>query len=462
MAAGRGARLDPLTRYKPKALLRILGMTVIERTLLTLKTVGVRDFVVVIGHLGEAIKEKLGTGERYGISIEYVTNPEWKRGNALSVQVAEKHVGEEFLLVMGDHLFEARMVEELLQHRSDLTLCVDSDPQHIDLGEATRVLIKRGQVASIGKGLERFNAVDTGLFLCRKKIFPSLKRCIREGSEEWAEFIGRFTGENRVETVDLPESSWTDIDTVIDLQRAEKVLLDPLTKPTDGVVSRHINRRISKKISSLLSRTEISPNQISVTSFLLGLFSGFLFSQGTNLSSIIAGVLAQAASVVDGCDGEVARLRFKDSSYGAWFDAVLDRYADAFIILGMTYGAWVSTGNPWILLVGSVALLGSYGISYSADRYEGAFGTKYHEKGFKIPMGRDVRLFIIMLGGLLNQAAYALLVVAVFANIEVARRLVTDGSNSDLPSSTRKGVYLLSGLSEGGCSAELEKNCLVP
>jgi len=425
LAAGRGERLDSWTRRMPKPLIPILGETIIGRILLTFRALGFRDFVVTVGYLGRMIQEELGTGEKYGVSIEYVNNPEWKGGNATSVLVAEKHLGEEFLLVMGDHLPESKMVEELLKHPNDLTLCVDSNPQNVNLQEATKVYVEGGRLTNIGKGLKQYNAVDTGLFLCREKIFPSLKRSIEEGHEEWTEYVRRFAGENRVETVDMPASTWIDIDTDDDLERAEAVLLDSLTKPTDGIVSRHINRKVSKKISSLLCRTEISPNQISFTAFLIGLLSGFLFSQGTGLSAILGGVLAETTSIIDGCDGEIARLRFKASSYGAWFDAVLDRYADAFITLGMTYGAWSSTGNPWALLIGSIALIGSYGISYSADRYEGAFREKYRETGFKIPMGRDVRLFIIMLGGLLNQIIPILLILAILANIEVARRLLT-------------------------------------
>lgn len=426
LAAGRGSRLDSWTCHTPKPLIPILGETIIGRTLLTLKALGLQEFVVVLGYRGNMIQNKLGTGEKYGVSIEYVYNPEWEKGNATSVLVAEKRLGKEFLLVMGDHIFESKMAEKLLEHPSDLTMCVDSDPQYVDLEEATRVLVEERQVTRIGKGLKRYNAVDTGLFLCREKIFPLLKRNIKEGYEEWTELVENFVAEDKVETVDLPRSTWMDIDTSDQLERAEVVLLGSLTKPTDGLVSKHINRRISRKISALISKTEISPNQISFTAFLLGLLSGLLFSQRTYLLSILGGVLAQTTSVIDGCDGEVARLRFKASSYGAWFDAVLDRYADAFIILGMTYGAWSSTGNQWALLIGSIALIGSYSISYSADRYEGAFREKYLETGFKIPMSRDVRLIIIMLGGLLNLPILTLVILGIFTNIEVARRLITN------------------------------------
>lgn len=426
LVAGRGVRLDSHTRHKPKALISILGLTLIERILLTLKVTGIRELIVVTGYLWAMIEKELGTGEKYGVSIEYAHNPDWEKGNAVSVLVVAKLVGEEFLLVIGDHLIEREMVEELLKCRGDLNLCVDSEPKNVDIEEATRVFVEDEKLVEIRKGLERFNTVDTGLFLCAKQIFPALRKCVLEGDEDWSEFVKCFAEKNRVETVDVPGALWVDIDTVDDVRRAKTVLLDSLTKPTDGVISKNINRRISKRISSVLSRTEISPNQISFIAFMLGMFSTLLFSHGTVFSSIFGGILAQATSVVDGCDGEVARLRFKASKYGAWFDAVLDRYADAFITLGMTYGTWVSTGNSWMMLLGFLALIGSYGISYSADRYEGAFREKYHGTGFRIPMGRDVRLFVIMMGGLLNQTTLALLVIAVFANIEVIRRLVTE------------------------------------
>ena len=87
-------------------------------------------------------------------------------------------------------------------------------------------------------------------------------------------------------------------------------------------------------------------------------------------------MLAQVASVVDGVDGDLARLKRATSAFGAFFDAVLDRYADAGIIAGMAVWAWRHESYPATGLVGLLALLGALMISYSAARAEASTGRR--------------------------------------------------------------------------------------
>ncbi|GAJ06237.1 unnamed protein product, partial [marine sediment metagenome] len=60
IAAGEGSRLGNLTKDKPKPLVRLLGLSLVERVILTAKEVGIDEFIIVVGYLGERIKEKLG------------------------------------------------------------------------------------------------------------------------------------------------------------------------------------------------------------------------------------------------------------------------------------------------------------------------------------------------------------------------------------------------------------------
>jgi len=80
LAAGDGGRLGNLTKNKPKPLIQLLGLSLIERVILTVKQVGVDEFVIVIGYLGDKIKEKLGDGNRYGVKITYIENEGWQKG----------------------------------------------------------------------------------------------------------------------------------------------------------------------------------------------------------------------------------------------------------------------------------------------------------------------------------------------------------------------------------------------
>ena len=66
----------------------------------------------------------------------------------------------------------------------------------------------------------------------------------------------------------------------------------------------------------------------------------------------IGGMLAQLASIVDGCDGEIARLKHSQSEFGGWFDAVLDRYADAVLLFGLMWHVFAATGTGLSVLAG--------------------------------------------------------------------------------------------------------------
>ncbi|MFQ6063273.1 MAG: NTP transferase domain-containing protein, partial [Methanosarcinales archaeon] len=97
IAAGRGSRLRPFTEDMPKGLIPLLGLCLLERIILSVKEVGIKDFVIVTGFKGEKIKDFLkvdSLGVRsesdYEYRIEYVDNPAWHRGNGVSVLAAEK------------------------------------------------------------------------------------------------------------------------------------------------------------------------------------------------------------------------------------------------------------------------------------------------------------------------------------------------------------------------------------
>ena len=135
------------------------------------------------------------------------------------------------------------------------------------------------------------------------------------------------------------------------------------------------------------------------------------------------------SSIIDGCDGEVARLKLKETLYGGWFDSVLDRYADAIIIFGLIYGYWTLNNDIMIWIIGFIAMIGSFLNSYTADRYDTIFKKKIINVNEiidvnEIRIGRDIRLFIIFIGVLSNQVFLTLAILAVITNFESVRRLV--------------------------------------
>ncbi len=180
-------------------------------------------------------------------------------------------------------------------------------------------------------------------------------------------------------------------------------------KSTDGPISRYINRRISTRITSLIVKHKIpvTPNQVSLISFLLGVLAGFLYL----VNAIIAGILVQISSIIDGVDGELARALNKTSKIGGFIDAILDRITDTAIIIGLTlYIHNLNIINPLhLILLSMLALSADIMVSYLHARGEASLGVHPLKVGSTPSIAsRDVRLFIIFLLSLLG-ALYPIL-----------------------------------------------------
>lgn len=425
LAAGKGERLGTIDR--PKALERLLGLSLVERAILSAKEAGIKEFCVAVGYRGEDVMAELGDGERLGVKIEYVENKRWDKGNSYSVLAAKGKVNGKFLLLMSDHVFDPEALKRLreVDIEEGCVLCIDRDLAGIfDLEEATKVFVEGDKIKLIGKGLREFNGVDCGILLCTGDVFRALNESVASGREELSHAVALLASEGRARAFDITGLFWHDIDTPADLDEAERRMLRSLIKREDGIISRLLNRRISIRISKRLVDLTISPNTLSFLAFFTGIVAALLFFTGKYTLLALGGLLAQASSILDGCDGEVARLKFLQSKRGAWLDSVLDRYADALLILGLTYYGWSLEGINLIWGVGFVALVGSFAVSYTRARYESVFSSSI-PSGLEIPVKRDGRLFILMIGALLNQALYTLLILAILTHAEVARRLIS-------------------------------------
>ena len=188
----------------------------------------------------------------------------------------------------------------------------------------------------------------------------------------------------------------------------------------DGYISKHINRKISEPMARLLARTRLTPNQMTWGAFGIALLSCISFILGQN---IIGGLLVQLSSIVDGIDGSLARLKGMSSTFGGFLDSVLDRYADILIVLGLTLWSVSHESYPGIWLAGFLAIAGTICVSYTRARIA-ADQRHLFDKGLKSLASRDIRLFLIMIGGLTGQAYFCLIVIAVLTNAVVFYRLI--------------------------------------
>ncbi len=429
IAAGKGYRLQQRGDSKP--LVPILGVPLIERVIRTALEAEVEEFYVVIGYQGERVRlflERLA--ERLAIRITPLVNDDWDKDNGLSVLKARGHLQDPFLLLMADHLFEPSLVRTLTTltlPREEIALAVDSDICNplVDMGDVTRVKMGDGKIHDISKELADFNGFDTGVFLCSPAIFRALEQSKENGDSSLSGAVRILAAKGHAKAIPTSDF-WIDVDDPQSFQKAEKALLNRLRdKANDGPVARYLNRPISARLSRHLVNFDITPNQISMFSFVCSLLAAGLFALGGYVALLTGGVLAQFASIVDGCDGEVARLKYQSSGFGGWFDAVMDRYADAFLLFGLTWHCLAKQANGWVLLTGFMAIIGSFMLSYTADKYDNLMHDRIAAGGkAALRMGRDVRVFVIFLGAMSNLVFPVLVVIAVVMNVETLRRVM--------------------------------------
>ncbi len=429
LAAGLGSRLCPKTNT-PKPLTRVLGLTLAERVVCTLLGAGIRRFLVTLGHEAETVRAHLSDiARRRGVTIDFIEVEGWERGNGASALAAKGHTGEApFFLVMIDHLFDPKIARALAGDApapGEMRLAVDRDKDGIfDLDDVTRVKIDDGRIQDIEKMLDDWDAGDTGVMLCTSGLFEGLEVAAARNKHGLSDGLRELAREGRARTVDVTGMSWLDVDTPDALREAKRRLMrDQGRKTRDGPVARHLNRPVSRWLSRYLVRTAVTPNQISLLSWLLSCVAAGLMALGGYPALAAGGALAQLASVIDGCDGEIARLKHSQSEFGGWFDAVLDRYADAFLLFGLMWHEFAVTGTSLSVLLGFAAIVGSFLNSYMADKYDGLMAQRLQGASY-FRLGRDVRVFIIFLGAILNQPLFTRGVIALVMNVEVVRRVV--------------------------------------
>ena len=429
IAAGRGSRLS--SRGNSKPLIPLLGLPLIQRSILTARKGGINDFFVVTGYEGEKVRRDLDRfAQGRNIHITHVINEEWEKGNGISVLKARDFIKEPFVLLMADHLFNYSILDGLKREQisdDEIILAVDHNIESnklVDIDDVTKVLVEDNKITAIGKNISNYNAYDTGIFLCSSALFPAIIKSLSKGDSSLSGGIRILSGLGYVKSFDIQDKYWIDVDDEKAFKKAENLLISNLKKASDGPVSRYLNRPLSTLLTRLLLNTNITPNHISIISFILSILGAVFFFLEGYINLMIGGILAQISSVIDGCDGEIARLKFKVTEFGGWFDAVLDRYGDAFLLFGLTYHVYLTDGRFLSIMIGFLAIIGTFMNSYTADKYDGLMQKKLKPGMHYFRIGRDVRTFIIFIGALVNQPLLILIVIALMTNAENVRRVL--------------------------------------
>lgn len=119
LAAGKGSRLNPITKYRPKHLLPIAGRPLLEHTIIELKNSGIEEIYVIVGYLKEKIMNAIGDGGKYGVKVNYIVQRE-ALGTAHAIKMAEEYVGSgRFIVVYGDVTLNGKVLIEALKRHEE-------------------------------------------------------------------------------------------------------------------------------------------------------------------------------------------------------------------------------------------------------------------------------------------------------------------------------------------------------
>lgn len=215
------------------------------------------------------------------------------------------------------------------------------------------------------------------------------------------------------------ESVWW-VGDASEISAVERRLLRTTGKPTDGFVARTLNRPISRLLSGWLVQTRVTPNQVSVLVLTVLLLTAWMLSRGTPQGFVIGMLLFHLASVLDGCDGEIARAKFLESRLGAWLDTSVDLLGNCLLVLALGAGLARQPGlsadlrNNYLLeglLTAAGIAVGVVSIARTSSRGRADFNDFGNTAVSRFGLPRPVTAVLQAVVHLLRRDTYALLFV---------------------------------------------------
>jgi len=437
LATENGAELGQ--KEIPKALVNVLGLTLLERNLYTLKRAGIDKFVIVTGYKAGLLKDlvkKKGLSSKFNLKL--IKDEDYKKGSAYSVLKARNHVDDRFLILPTDIVFDSSMINGLKERDGGLVVYIDSEPRYVDSRISTD-----GKKRTETKQTKKPSA-DIGIFLCSKNIFPKIKNCIENGMTEWSDCINEFRKETKTNVRDVKGSFWYKISTREGLKKVNWLLPERLcpcsASPREKykyLQEKHMWQKPAVFMGRYLASAGVTGNQVTLLGFMSLLLVAFFFSLGEHVYFIVGWIFLYLYHLFDWTDGLVARLKFAESKYGEWLDPEAPFIGWVVMFFGMTVGVYKQDPRLLILIIGFLTIFGLLMTRYVSLRIKSIFGfdstgalgmlttageTKWQGVGGKILRGYQrfgalASLFIILIGGIFNQMFYVLLYFLVTCNL---------------------------------------------
>jgi choline kinase len=234
LMAGEGSRLRGSDDTFLKPFVQLLGRPLISYVLDGLIREGIKTVNFVVGYESGRMIEQARQLIPAGLSVSFIENRDWQKQNGISLLAAADCVSKPFFLTMSDHLFDGALIGRLLDSFEPgfLSIAVDRKLDSIfDLEDAMKVQTRGARITNIGKNLQHYDAIDTGLFVCPVQIFDYLERA-KSGSRQsdcsLADAVQLMADDKKIRAIDIGNAWWQDVDTPQMLKQAERQMSERL------------------------------------------------------------------------------------------------------------------------------------------------------------------------------------------------------------------------------------------
>jgi len=358
----------------PSPLTMVAGLSLFQRTLLTMQRAGIRHFMILAGDLAPSLREQLQGDRRLSAEVRWLPTREFPPTDPRTWEILSVMMGGGYLVAGTGAIFSTALITRLREEARARTPVLVTRRGVVEQQASTIRLHRQSSdegVLMVEAPVTTTPEPSSGSMLDLVAIpegFPTTGWASPEGSPRPLQSaLERSLRDGQVTTIALGDEWYEDVRTsghasIADAEsvaHAERTVAQSLKGGLEGFVDRYFNRKCSRWLTRRLLRTSLTPNAVTLFATAVGLVAAGAFAVGGYVAAIVGALLFQFSAILDCCDGEVARLKFLESPFGQQLDLILDNVVHIAIFAGIAWGVSHSTWGSWALLFGGLAIIGN-------------------------------------------------------------------------------------------------------
>jgi len=326
VAAGTGIENTDLSSYGN---IEFGSLPQIKRLVITAQRAGIQHFTIITEDCDSPLKDLLANDKRIESTITWVN---------LQETIQFEHIP--YLIIQSNLLTTPQAISSFLEGE------IENDQIYIlsDTSDDPWVKIDQDRVLEItpdgGKAVGAFIASGELLnqnYSDSKSLYGMVPQMVNEGKAKYRKFMGKY---------------WMRLsDNTNTAKEAEDLIFNYVGKTATGWISRNINSKFSLPTSRQLIKTPLTPNMISIGINIIGSLCGIFYALG---HPVIGALFMHTATILDRCDGEVARVKLMETKKGEWVDTISDQFTVLSFLLGVPIGYYLISEKPIALILGGI------------------------------------------------------------------------------------------------------------